>query len=267
MTDQTAIDIAFDVMQNAPDPAQAQPQYLARISDSLLYILLTKEIDDGQMEPELFDVDGTAIVLAFDTSERLVEFTQTPSPYVEMSGRALVQMLEGEGLGLGINLGAASENLLAPEAVDWMAVTLDERPQDVEERIEEITAPKNMPENLLLSLGAKLAMAGRLADCAYMMSATYASGRVGTLMAFIGAEDWAREPLAQAVQEVLSFSGYETGEVDVSFFLADDPVVANFEAHGLKLEMPEPQPQEIDIQELGGPKAPGMDPDAPPKLR
>ena len=70
----------------------------------------------------------------------------------------------------------------------------------------------------------------------------------------------AEQALAQAASEALIFSGLDAGEMDVAFFSASDEMSARLAKVGLRFDLPQPEP-------LAGPQAPGMDPDAPPRLR
>jgi hypothetical protein len=94
------------------------------------------------------------------------------------------------------------------------------------------------------------------------VAATYAGGRRGHLMAFVDALPGAEPSLARAVGDALTFSGIEAGSLDVGFFRASDPVAARLARVGLRFDLPEAPKAE----QVAG-RAPGMDPDAPPRLR
>ncbi len=82
------------------------------------------------------------------------------------------------------------------------------------------------------------------------------------MLAFLDAIEEAQPALAAAVSEALTFSGIEAGALDVSFIRAEDPIVLTLSKWGLRFDLPEPA-----RSEAAAPKAPGMDPDSPPKLR
>ena len=51
----------------------------------------------------------------------------------------------------------------------------------------------------------------------------------------------------------------------MTFLTEDSPAWAAIAARGLRFDLPEPARETAQI--IGGPAAPGMDPDRPPKLR
>ena len=67
-------------------------------------------------------------------------------------------------------------------------------------------------------------------------------------------------PRVEAAQEALVFAGLEAASMDVAFFRASDPLAATIARHGLRFDLPVPE-------QARSPGAPGMDPNAPPKLR
>ena len=170
-------------------------------------------------------------------------------------------MLAGQGIGLALNLEVAPSAMLIPaEAVDWLVATLSNAPDETEARLQEIAAPKGLPEEVITGLDRKLAMAEGLARYAYLAAATYDTGVRGHVLAFIDAVPGAEKALANAASEALTFSGIEAGVMDVLFVRASDPLAANLARVGLRFDLPEPQAPQV-------PGAPGMDPDKPPKLR
>ena len=82
------------------------------------------------------------------------------------------------------------------------------------------------------------------------------------MLAFVDALEGARDALASAVAEALTFSGIEAGALDVAFFSASDPITARLARVGLRIDLPQP-PRPTPAQ----PQAPGSDPDTPPILR
>jgi hypothetical protein len=259
----TPLDQAHAAMQAAPEDGAARLRFYDRLAGSELILLLEAEPDGERISPAIFPAEGQQVVLVFDREERLTEFVGGSAPYAALSGRRLAEMLAGQGIGLGVNLGVApSSILIGPEAVDWLAATLAEAPEEVEERPEEITAPRGVPEALLVALDARLATAEGLARMAYLVGAVHAGGRRGHLMGFIDPVPGSEPALARAVGAALTFSGIEAGSLDVGFFRASDPVAARLAKVGLRFDLPEaPKAERIPGS------SPGMDPDAPPRLR
>jgi len=167
---------------------------------------------DVTISPDVFDLGETKVVLVFDREERLAQFTGKPAPYAALSGRVIAQMLQDQGIGMGVNLDVApSQFLVPPEAISWLVQTLGNAPQEMQARAEELYAPKGIPEDLLTALDAKLAMAGGLARNAYLASVQYQEGGQGHLIGFVGTLEGAEPALAQAVSEALTFSGLDAG--------------------------------------------------------
>jgi hypothetical protein len=259
----TPLDQAHAAMEAAPDDDAARLRFYDRLAGSELFLLLDEEPAGDRISPALFPVEGQSFALIFDLEERLTEFAEGAAPYAALSGRSLAGMLAGQGIGLGVNLGvAASSILIEAGSVDWLAATLTAAPEEVEERPEELSAPAGLPEGLLTALDARLAAAEGLARMAYLVAATYAGGRRGHLMAFVDALPGAEPSLARAVGDALTFSGVEAGSLDVGFFRASDPVAARLARVGLRFDLPEAPKAE----QVAG-RAPGMDPDVPPRLR
>lgn len=262
----TSLDIAHAQMQVAEDEqahSATRLRFYDQLADSQLFLLLDHEATDEAISPELFEVEEGRFVLAFDLEERLAEFTGRVAPYAALSGRVLAQMLDGQGIGLGVNLGVAPSSILIPaEAVSWLNRTLGQVPDRIEARIVAFHAPSGLPETLTKALAAKLANAVGLAQAAYLVGVRYDGGGAGHLLGFVGAQEKAQGPLAKAAGEALMFAGIETGAMDVGFFAPDDPVVAKLAATGLYLELPQRTQRQAPQR-----PAPGSDPDKPPILK
>ncbi len=257
----THLDRAHAAMVSAPQDDAARLAFFERIADAELFLLLAKDAEGDHLDPKVFPLEDGPFLLAFDREDRLSSFLGGPAPYAALSGRSIAAMLAGKGIGLGLNLGVApSEFLMPPEAIDWLAETLGQRPVEVEARPEMLHAPSRMPEKLVEALAVKLAQAQGRAQTAYLAGITYRDGARGTVLAFIGAWPGAEPALAQAVSEALIFTGIDAAQLDVAFFDATDPMAARLAKVGLRFDLPEPEPT---------PQAapPGSNPDKPPKLR
>lgn len=260
MTDDTQIDRAHGAMIADETDDQARLQFYERLAESELFLLLEAEADGDQITPALFEVEDQSFVLIFDREARMVEFYGKAAPYAALSGRGLAQMLEGQRLGLALNMGVAPSAMLIPaEAVDWLAQTLGGAPQEVEGQITALLPPDGLPEVLVQALDRKLATAAGLAASAYLCGVEFEGGGRGHMLAFVGTTPGAEAALTTAVNEALVFSGIEAGMLDVAHLEAGDAVTDQVAAVGLRFDLPQPQmPQ--------APGAPGMNPDKPPKL-
>ena len=256
----TALDNAHAAMEAGGEAERLA--FYATLADSQLFLLLEREPQGEVIDPKSVATEEGEILLAFDTEDRLVGFTQAEAAFAALSGRALVAMMAGQGLGLGLNLDAApSATLLPAAAVDWLAETLGHGPEAAEEIPVEVAAPQ-LPTALLRGLDGKLASAAGLATAALLVRATYRSGAEGHLLAFLDAREGAEHALAGAVNEALTFSGLETGALDVAFLETGSPLAEAMTRHGLRIDLPEPA-----TPDPWRPAAPGSDPEKPPKLK
>jgi hypothetical protein len=257
----TELDTAHAAMEAAPDDDVARLRFFERLADGEVFLLLAREAEEEDITPETFEIEGQTFVLVFDREERLAQFTGRIAPYAGLSGRALVQMLAGQGIGLALNPDVApSSMLIAAEAVDWLADTLAHGPVAGSGRPREIAAPGDLPKALIEGLDRKLASAGGMAQAAWLTAVTYDDDSRGHMLAFVGAVPAAERALAAAVAEALTFSGVAAGRLDVTFLDAADPVIDRLARVGLRFDLPT-----LVVPEA--PRAPGSDPDNPPRLR
>lgn len=258
---ETALDTAHKAMEASPDDDGARLNFYERLSDSELFLLLEKEAKGELVEPRLFETQDLRLVLVFDREHRLNAFADGVAPYAALSGRSLVEMLEGQNIGLGVNLGVGpSSIIIPPSAVSWLKRTLADSPEEVAETPEEISAPTGLPERLITGIDTKLAQAAGLAHSAYLAKVIYKGGRRTHLLAFINALPGSEPALAGATREALVFSGLDAGEIDVAFFQSSDPMAAKLAKAGLRFELPK-------AMKAAPPTAPGSDPNAPPRLK
>ena len=261
MTEITDLDHAHAAMEAAPDNDALRLHFHERLADSELFLLLTRDPVGDDVDPQMFQAEDQQFVLIFDREARLAEFAGRVAPTVTLAGRGLVRMLAGQGVGMALNLGvAASATLIPAKAVDWLAETLAHAPTATAARPVKFTAPKGLPEALILGLDRKLATAGGMAQSAWLVGVTYDDGTRGHMLGFVGALPEAEAALAVAAGEALTFSGIEAGAMDVTFVKAGHAVEAKLARVGLRFDLPEP-PAPVP------PTPPGMDPEKPPKLR
>ena len=257
----TLLDAAHAAVSADPDNEALRLRFFERLADGEMVILLEREAVGESLEPRVFDLEDGPVVLVFDREERLASFSGGIAPYAALPGRVIAGLLKGQGIGLGVNLGVApSSMLLPPEALDWLAETLEEAPEEVEAKPVEFLPPR-VPETLIAALDAKLAKAGGLASAAVLAGVVYQGGRRGHMLAFLDAGEGAETALARAMGEALVFSGIEAGELDVAFLRLGDPAAEAMVRVGMRFDLPAPEAADL------APAAPGMDPSRPPKLR
>lgn len=263
MSVETPLDRAHAKMQSASDHDAARLGFYERLADAELFLLLAQPPVGEEVEPEVFDLQAHSYVLVFDREDRLSEFTGQISPYVALSGRAVIAMLVDQKLGLGVNLDVApSQMLLPPEAIGWLSQTLAQTAEEVSLQPMAFYTPADIPQAVLESLDSKLVSAAGLVKEVWLTSVTYAGDQRGHLLAFIDAVAGAEPALTRAAQEALTFSGIEAGSIDVGFFSSEDKVYQPLAAHGLGFDLPQPEPAVAQ-----NPSAPGRDPAKPPILR
>ncbi len=257
----TLLDAAHAAVSADPGNEALRLRFFERLADGEMVLLLEREAEGESLEPKVFDLEDGPVVLVFDREERLASFTGGIAPYAALPGRVIAGLLKGQGIGMGVNLGVApSSMLLPPEAMDWLAETLEEAPEEVEALPQEFLPP-SVPEAVIAALDAKLARAGGLAVAALLAGVVYKGGRRGHLLALLDAVEGAEGALARAMNEALVFSGIEAGELDVVFLPSVAPVARSMGRVALKFDLPAPEVQDLS------PAAPGMDPSRPPKLR
>jgi hypothetical protein len=256
----TPLDAAHAAVSADPENEVLRLRFFERLADGELVVLLAREAVGENLEPKVFELEDGPVVLVFDREERLAAFTGGIAPYAALPGRVIAGLLKGQGIGLGVNLGVApSSMLLPPEAMDWLAETLEEAPVEAEAMPVEFLPPI-VPEAVIAGLDAKLARAAGLAGAAVLARVVYQGGRRGHLLAFLDAVPGAEGALARAMGEALVFSGVEAGELDVVFLSSVEPAAQAMMRVGLRFDLPAPEA-------ATAPVPPGMDPSRPPKLR
>jgi SseB protein N-terminal domain len=258
----TLLDDAYAAMAANSDDDAARLRYYARLSDGEMVMLLEHEVTGGRVVPRIFDLQDGPVVLIFDSEEKLAGFAAGVAPYVALPGRVVAQQLAGQGIGLGVNMGAASMMLFPPDAVDWLAGTLDGELVEDEARPVLFHAPDGVPEVVVAALRAKLASAAGMAAQGLLCGVTYADGRRGHMFAFVDAVAGREAMLARAVAEALIFSGVEAGEIDVTFLHTGDPGVTAMAGLARRFDL-----ALADAPARAAPIPPGMDRTKPPILR
>ncbi|MGR3290410.1 MAG: SseB family protein [Paracoccaceae bacterium] len=262
MTEPTPLDMAHRAMMADQEDANARIAFYQCLADAEIIMLLDAEPGSETVSPRLFDVEGSKVALIFDRDDRLAEFAKTSAPYAAMSGRALVGMLAGREIGLGLNLGVAPSSYLVPSgAVDWLADALNRSATEITEQPTEITPPTGIPGSLVQALQTKLQVTAKLLSAAYLVKAVYTSGKSTYLLTVLDAAAKSQAAIAQSINEVVIFADEDVGGIDVAFFTATDPIVARLIKHGFRFDLSHA------VVSPKTPKAPGMDPDAPPRLR
>ena len=258
------LDAAHQAMEDGGE-AEALAFWRA-FADAELFLVLEEEGIGATIKPRTFDLSSGPLLLVFDSEERLGTLSPDPVPYAALPGRVIAAQLAGQGLGLGLNLGsgAASETILPPASVDWLAEMLSQaQPEQASARIRAMGAPG-------LTRGLAGALAGLLpaGSLAALAAVEYDTGARGHALAVAGLEPAREEGFARAVTEVLAFSGLDAASLDVFFVAMDADILRRMAEAGQGFAGPERRtsPDEAPGQARSA-FAPGMDPASPPKLR
>lgn len=253
----TPLEHAHEAAENGGDAERLR--FFDTFISAELFLLLKSEPNGDQIEPDVFDTDDGSFLLAFDREEALSDFVGRSAPYVSLSGRALIEMINGSDIGVALNPGASnSSQLFPPNIVAWLADNFAETPQEVETHPLELLPPDAVPEALLIALDQKLASLTGLARLAYLTQAVYETHQ-SHLLAIIDPTDGAEDAISKSIAQTLAFSGIEAGSLDVAFFDFTDPIAAQIAKVGLRFDLPEPE-------ERTPTAAPGSIPGKPPKL-
>ncbi|MGL5008791.1 MAG: SseB family protein [Paracoccaceae bacterium] len=259
----TELDRAYAAMAAAGEGDDGpRLRYYAALADGEMILVLSEEAGAGAVVPRVFELEDGPVVLIFDGEEKLAGFSPGPVPYAALPGRVIAQQLAGQGIGLGVNMGAASMMLFPPDAVDWLAEMLNKAPEAAAGRPVAFHAPEGLPEVLVTALQGKLARSGGVAAAALLAGVTYEGGRRGHMLAFLDADAAAHGMLARAVSEALIFSGIAAGEMDVAFLASGNAGAVAMAKVAMRLDM-SPADRKAPVMRA----APGSDPAKPPKLR
>lgn len=254
----TPLDEAHSRAAAAEDDQAALMRYYAILSGAEIYLLLEREAGDGTAEPRVVDPGTGPLALGFDLELRLAEFAGGAAPYVALSGRQAAEMLSGAGLGLALNLDQPSETVLDSETLAWLA-GVEAGGEAREAQLSKVHSPHGVPADLLEAIDRKLATATGFADHAILVDAEYSDGGSGHLLVVFDCVPPAQAPLANAIGEAMAFQGFGAGWLDIAFFDSGSEIAKRIGKVGLRFDLPQAS--------AGEPKAPGMDPDSPPKLR
>ena len=216
-------------MSRNPENNDARLNYYGVLADTNLFLLLEQEPSNEILEPKFIQLEGKNFALAFDSEESLSEFYGEAAAFAEVTGRVLAKMLLEEKIGLGINLGISEGELLLPwEIIEWFVNVLDEAPNLVQ------TTPKKFK-----ALQEKLMPAVGLFDEIWICAAEYNEDETSHLICLMGVQNSAQQAIVKSINEVLSFTDIDLGNIDVAHFSYDDEVCTKIREIGIKLQFPE----------------------------
>ena len=149
-------------------------------------------------------------------------------------------MLLEEKIGLGINLGDSEGELLLPwEIIEWFVNVLDEAPNLVQTTPKKFLRAKAFPEVLFMALQEKLMPAVGLFDEIWVCAVEYNEDETSHLICLMEVQNFAQQAIVKSINEVLSFTDIDLGNIDVAHFNYDDEAYTKIREIGIKLEFPE----------------------------
>jgi len=226
-------------MSRNPENSDARLNYYGVLADTNLFLLLEQEPSNEILEPKFIQLEGKNFALAFDSEESLSEFYGEAAAFAEVTGRVLAKMLLEEKIGLGINLGVYEGELLLPwEIIEWFVNVLDEAPNLVQNTPKKFLRAEAFPEVLFKALQEKLMPAVGLFDEIWICAVEYNEDETSHLICLMGVQNSAQQAIVKSINEVLSFTNIDLGNIDVAHFSYDDEVCTKIREIGIKLEFP-----------------------------
>ena len=227
-----------------------------RFLETELFILID---NPDNPKPELMQIDGEIILLAFDCEEKLIDFVGEKTFFISMSGRRLIAQNDSTGIALNLN-NMGGGYILTNDVIEWLMKNTQSQKEIVQRNTNEITSPSIVTERFVELLDEALAASFGLADYAVLVKDLTKPGSKNLLLIFVGSVKLYHDALAQQASEAFSLSGIQDIILDITFCKSEDELVAKALLVGLRFDLPQ-------IEKPSEPKAPGMDPTKPPLLR
>ena len=227
-----------------------------RFLETELFILID---NPDNPKPELMQIDGEIISLAFDCEEKLIDFAGEKTFFISMSGRRLIAQNDSTGIALNLN-NMGGGYILTNDVIEWLMKNTQSQKEIVQRNTNEITSPSIVTERFIELLDEALAASFGLADYAVLVKDLTKPGSKNLLLIFVGSVKLYHDALAQQASEAFSLSGIQDIILDITFCKSEDELVKKALLVGLRFDLPQ-------IEKPSEPKAPGMDPTKPPLLR
>tara|TARA_B110000444_G_scaffold188005_1_gene177346 strand:- start:6 stop:770 length:765 start_codon:yes stop_codon:yes gene_type:complete len=227
-----------------------------RFLETELFILID---NPDNPKPELMQIDGEIISLAFDCEEKLIDFAGEKTFFISMSGRRLIAQNDSTGIALNLN-NMGGGYILTNDVIEWLMKNTQSQKEIVQRNTNEIASPSIVTERFVELLDEALAASFGLADYAVLVKDLTKPGSKNLLLIFVGSVKLYHDALAQQASEAFSLSGIQDIILDITFCKSEDELVAKALLVGLRFDLPQ-------IEKPSEPKAPGMDPTKPPLLR
>ena len=260
----TTLERALAMLQSKTEDPSLFSALLQRLTDAEVFVALEKNPSGRDITPKTVLFENLEYVAIYDTEERLSEASGTGTEYIGVSGRGLVQMLVGQGTGIALNPGSSALGyVFLAQTVEWLAATLNEKPNEIYDGIKQISAPAELKPKVLNSLSEKLASAQGLADFACLVEAVDFENQSTPMICFVGDLPGAEADLAKLMQEFLQFSEYENRDWTVTYLAPDHDMIDKILKVGLRFDLPKYGPDTGKVTENAR-TTPGSVPGKPP---
>ena len=260
----TTLERALAMLQSKTEDPSLFSALLQRLTDAEVFVALEKNPSGRDITPKTVLFENLEYVAIYDTEERLSEASGTGTEYIGVSGRGLVQMLVGQGTGIALNPGSSALGyVFLAQTVEWLAATLNEKPNEIYDGIKQISAPAELKPKVLNSLSEKLASAQGLADFACLVEAVDFENQSMPMICFVGDLPGAEADLAKLMQEFLQFSEYEDRDWTVTYLAPDHDMIDKILKVGLRFDLPKHGPDTGKVTENAR-TTPGSVPGKPP---
>lgn len=243
-----------------PEDEQLRTAFYARLVETEFCLLLSEAATNEQMTPNLYTEGDNRYVIAFEDEGDLLEFNQEAAHFAALPGRALVQMLVGHDVGLLINGNDLEKSiLLSTKHISWLAETLSQAPQERSGALSDILAPEPIKAEHRAAIQDQLHKCAGLLVEAYHITVVEQEQNQRQTLIFSGTTEASAKQIAQMIQDVVSFQDDPSLDLDVAFLDFRAPIMQHIRQIGSAFDVPFPEAPAT-------PKAPGSDPDNPPKL-
>mgnify|MGYP002870330219 FL=1 len=262
MNEKTYLNHLLNIRKLYYEDTDKHLQFYNALLDAQLFLLLNEEPQEDELLPQIKDIESNRYVLVFENEDRLVDFCGNVAPYAAVSGRVLIEMLEGQEIGLAFNLNAkAAEALLPKDVVEWLSEVIRQVPEMYHAKPKAFFPLDQKAERTLVVLHEKLATVASLAKSFFLSGVEYDDATRGILLAIIDADVSAEPILSKMAHEAVAFGGIQDAVFDVVFLKKNDQALASIEKQAIKLQLTKVEPKTHVQRHI-----PGADPDKPPKL-
>lgn len=257
-TIETALDLAFERARQDPDETGAF--YDALFATTVFLPIRQAYDEDGNaseddaksIEPMVFEVDGNASLLIFDTEDRLARWAPEPVHYVGLPGHTFFQMFEG-GQQVAVNIAVAPSSVVIPaDVVDWLHQRAEEAVESEEVPAGsalDVSPPPELAPEAVAKITARLAGLRREVSEAILFSLAIDEAEeeavrrvvLGVALTVSGIED--SNAIAEALTETTRGAFAGTRPFEVALLDPESPLMSAARSVGLPLPI-------IDLKSL-----------------